>query len=88
MSSCSSRTQSRILKGTNPYTITFPDVIGAEWYGPGVSVNGRLRFGYPYMPLTLLMSLPGYLVAGDVRCSHLAAMVGAAALIAYARRAA
>jgi hypothetical protein len=48
-------------------------------------VNGRLRFGYPYMPLTLLMSLPGYLVAGDVRYSHLAAMVAAAALIAYAR---
>jgi hypothetical protein len=74
-----------VLKGTNPYTITFPDVIGAEWYGPGVSVNGRLRFGYPYMPLTLLMSLPGYLLAGDVRYSHLAAIVGAAALIAYAR---
>lgn len=74
-----------LMAGTNPYSITFPDEIGETWYAPGVVRDGRLQFGFPYMPLTLLTTLPGYLIAGDVRYSHLAAILASAALIAYAR---
>ena len=77
-----------LLRGTNPYTVEFQDPYSpsasALFYGPGVSVNGILQFGYPYMPLTLLSALPGHLL-GDVRYASLGAMIGAALLIAFAR---
>lgn len=77
-----------LLQGWNPYAIHFadpyPPAASARFYGPGVSVNGELQFGYPYMPLTLLMALPGYLL-GDVRYASLAAMILSAVLIAFAR---
>jgi len=78
-----------LLSGGDPYTIsTFPDryppALSAQFYGPGISVNGLLQFGYPYAPLTLFLALPGHLL-GDVRYASLAAMTLAAALIAYAR---
>ncbi|MEN6458143.1 MAG: hypothetical protein ABFC63_04380 [Thermoguttaceae bacterium] len=77
------------LKGYNPYSIMFRDAyppdISAKLYGPGLSVNGILQFGYLYMPLTLLMALPGYAL-GDVRYAGLACIAAAAVLIAYTRR--
>ena len=77
-----------LLRGTSPYSIHFrdpyPPVASALYYGPGVSVNGVLQFGYPYMPLTLLLTLPGYLL-GDVRYASLCAVVLAACLIGFAR---
>jgi hypothetical protein len=73
-----------LSRGVNPYTLTFPDVIGPEWYGPGLSVNGRLQFGYPYMPLTLLLAWPAHALAGDYRYALLVAMTLSAALVAYA----
>lgn len=77
-----------LLHGVNPYTIRFadpyPPASSAMFYGEGVSVNGVLQFGYPYLPTTLLLALPGYL-AGDVRYASLAAMALAAAFIAYAK---
>jgi len=73
-----------LLQGVNPYTIRFPDPYPPEssamFYGPGVSVDGILQFGFPYMPLSLFMVLPGYLL-GDVRYTHLLAMVGTGLLI-------
>jgi hypothetical protein len=76
---------SAFLKGTNPYGLTFPDIIGdPRIYGPTVSVGGRLTIGFPYPPLSLLMSVPGHW-AGDYRYSYLLAVVGAAALMAYVR---
>ncbi len=77
-----------LLSGTNPYVITFPDPFGANswrFYGPGISVDGRLTFGFPYPPLSLFLVLPGELLGGDVRYSHLAAVTLSGALIAYAR---
>jgi hypothetical protein len=58
------------VQGHNPYAQTYsniytPDEI-ATFYGPNVVVDGRISFGYPYPPVTLLLALPGY-VAGDVR---------------------
>src|SRR5262249_6839710 len=73
------------LQGVSPYGLTFPDIIGdPRIYGPTVSVAGRLTIGFPYPPLSLLMSLPGHLF-GDYRYSHLLAMTGAAALMAHLR---
>jgi hypothetical protein len=75
-----------LLQGRNPYAIDFTNI-----YGDGIAVyaqelqkNGRVDFGFPYMPLSLLMVVPGYLL-GDHRISQLAALVAAAGFIAYSR---
>jgi hypothetical protein len=75
-----------LLRGRNPYAITFPDIYGeSPFYGEGVSVGGRLLFGFPYPPLSLLLALPGVLARGDHRYAQLAALALAGALLAYAR---
>src|SRR6185295_8463076 len=51
---------------------------------PGVSVGGRLQFGYPYPPLTLLLTTVAHLL-GDFRYAQLAAMTLAGGLLAFAR---
>jgi hypothetical protein len=77
-----------LLHGGNPYTMDFPDIYGGKsplpYYGTGMSVDGRLKFGFIYPPLSLLAALPGHLV-GDHRYSLLAATTVTAALIGYAR---
>jgi hypothetical protein len=75
-----------LLSGTNPFAITFPDPYHGTsgFFPPGVSVDGRLQFGFVYPPLTLLLCIPGYLF-GDTRFSTLAAMTLSAILIARAR---
>jgi hypothetical protein len=76
-----------LLQGINPYSITFPDPYGggSSFFPPGVSVNGRLLFGFVYPPLCLLLCIPGYILGGDTRWSSLVMMELAALLIAYAR---
>jgi hypothetical protein len=75
-----------LLQGRNPYAITFLDVspAGQNFYGPGLSAGGRLLFGYPYPPLSLLLAIPGHLL-GDYRYSQLAAMTLAGGLVAFCR---
>jgi len=75
-----------LLRGENPYSITFKDPYrdSSGFYGAGISANGRLQFGYPYPPLSLLLIIPAHLL-GDFRYAHLAAMGVAAALIALCR---
>ena len=75
-----------LLRGANPYTLTFANIYpdDSPFYGPGMSVNGQLQFGYVYMPLTLLLALPGYLL-GDVRISHMMTMAISALLLAGIR---
>lgn len=75
-----------IVHGHNPYAITFRNIYGAgsPFYAPGAEAGGRVLFGYPYPPLSLLLVIPGYLL-GDYRYAQLAAIVGAGALIAFAR---
>ncbi|HXX65799.1 MAG TPA: hypothetical protein VEK07_01375 [Polyangiaceae bacterium] len=75
-----------LLRGANPYTITFPNIYGdaTPFYGPHVSVRGRLQFGFIYPPLSLFLSLPGYLL-GDFRYSQLFAIEAAAVLMAFMR---
>jgi hypothetical protein len=75
-----------IVHGHNPYAITFANIYGPDspFYAPGAESGGRVLFGYPYPPLSLLMVVPGYLL-GDYRYAQLAAIVLAAAAMAYAR---
>jgi len=74
--------------GLNPYTFRYPSMYppGTPYYGAGVvDAHGILTVGFPYPPLSLLMTLPGYLLGGDVRYSDVAAMGLSAGLIALAR---
>jgi hypothetical protein len=67
-----------LLHGHNPYAITIPNIyppqLAERLYGPGIVINGRVAFGFPYLPLALLVAIPGHLL-GDVRYSQLIAMV-------------
>jgi hypothetical protein len=75
-----------LLAGTNPYALRYPDIYGnSAFYGEGLSVGGVLQFGYPYLPLSLLLALPGHVLFGDYRYAQLGAMALSAIFIAYAR---
>ena len=80
-----------ISQGRDPYAITFRDVYVAhlDWekafYAPGYVYDGIAHFGYAYMPLSLWIVYPGYLLTGDFRIGNLMALTAAAALLAYAR---
>ncbi|MEO5770252.1 MAG: hypothetical protein ABIS92_17985 [Polyangia bacterium] len=75
-----------LLSGQNPYALTFPNIYVADtpYYGPGMVSQGRVLFGFVYMPISLLLILPGHLL-GDFRFSHLAAMAVTALLMGTAR---
>jgi hypothetical protein len=67
-----------VLHGHNPYSMTFPNIyppaLAELFYGHGVVVDRRITFGFPYLPVALLIAIPGQLL-GDVRYSQLIAMV-------------
>ena len=72
-----------LLDGQDPYAPdTYPDIYDAQrserFYGPGLSEDGMLQFGYPYMPLSLLLAVPFHVVL-DVRFLHLVALLLTAA---------
>jgi hypothetical protein len=68
----------RLFHGQNPYTMTIPNIYKSPFtemfYGHGLVVNGRIPYGFPYLPVPLLLAIPGY-VLGDVRYSQLIAML-------------
>ena len=67
-----------VLHGHNPYAMTFPNIYPPkatqQFYGPGVVINGRVTFGFPYLPVVLLVAVPAQLL-GDVRYGQLIAML-------------
>lgn len=73
-----------LVEGTNPYLPIYENLHGADspYYGPGLVVDGELTIGFPYPPLSLLLVLPGELLAGDPRFVHLAALEVAAVVMA------
>jgi hypothetical protein len=75
-----------LLHGHNPYGMTFANLYAdpQRVYGADAYSNGRLLFGYPYPPLSLLLVLPGYFL-GDFRIAHLLATTATGALIATTR---
>jgi len=76
----------RLADGLNPYAMDFPNIYGHDdYYGEGVVVDGRVTYGYPYMPVTLLFYLPAELLVHDPRAGNLVALIAAAALIAWSR---
>jgi hypothetical protein len=77
---------SALRSGIDPYAITFPDIYQDKvYYASGLSVDGRLQFGYPYFPFSLLLSMPGQIFFKDPRFAQLIAMELAALLMAFAR---
>ena len=80
-----------LLKGHNPYAMTFPDIYHSTLpghqrvYGEGLVVNDRLQFGFPYPPVSLLLATIGYAIAGDFRYAQAAALVLAGLFIGYCR---
>jgi hypothetical protein len=76
-----------LLAGENPYRITFENIYGpgSPFYNPQVVAGDRVLFGYPYPPVSLLFAVPAHVLVGDYRYAHLAALVGAAALIGGCR---
>jgi hypothetical protein len=58
-----------LLDGQNPYGLRFANTAppGSPYYAPEVIDGDRFRFGFIYPPLSLLMALPGYAIAGDYR---------------------
>ncbi len=71
-----------LLNGDNPYDSRYPHMGDEDYYAPSSVVDGHMQT-FPYMPLQLLLTLPGYLL-GDVRWVMLAALLGAAAFTAAA----
>ncbi len=79
-----------LARGESPYSMSFPDLYRGQqdFYPPGMVENGRVQYGFPYPPLSLVMAWPGHAL-GDFRYAELAALVlGAAALVAAGRRSA
>lgn len=74
---------SAFLHGIDPYTITHENIFGDKssyFYPPGIVSQGRVHIGLAYPPLSVLMSVPGYL-AGDLRYSDVAALLATAILM-------
>ena len=76
-----------LLDGVNPYLPIYENIHGADttYYGPGLVENGELTIGFPYPPLSLLLVLPGELLAGEVRYAHLVAIELSAVAMAVTR---
>lgn len=76
-----------LTHGDSPYGITFPNIYGHDGaYPPGMARNGRVLFGFPYPPLSLLMSAPARLLARDVRYALVVSMLAGAGLAGYLPR--
>jgi hypothetical protein len=75
-----------LWNGKNPYALRPTDIYGgAGFYGPGLSVNGTLQFGFPYTPLSLLLVMPAQIMMGDYRFAMLAAVMVAVLVIMLVR---
>lgn len=76
-----------LLQGSNPYSLQFENIYGqgTSYYAPELQIGDRLAFGFVYPPLSLLLAVPGYVIAGDYRYGALAAISITAGLLALAR---
>ncbi|HEY2586561.1 MAG TPA: hypothetical protein VGI81_12425 [Tepidisphaeraceae bacterium] len=82
----------QLLRGHNPYAMTFPDIYHStlpghqQVYGSGLVVGDRCQFGFPYPPVTLLLTTLGYLLGGDPRYAQVCALALAGLFIALSGR--
>ena len=69
--------------GRSPYNITIENLYTPEqtplYYGPDVVAEGRVVYGFPYLPAVLLLDLPAHLLA-DAVWMHLALLLVALGL--------
>ncbi len=72
-----------LLKGINPYSITFYNMygFGTPYYSEQVQQGDRVLFGFPYPPMSLLMYLPSYIMTGESRYAHALAFALAGAIV-------
>ena len=72
-----------LFNGESPYAISFDNIYERkdEFYSPEVLAGGRVQFGLPYPPLSLLMTIPGQVLGGDIRYAELVALAIGAACI-------
>jgi hypothetical protein len=77
-----------LLRGASPYGLRFENIFGhgTPYYARELQVGNQLAFGFPYPPLSLLLAIPGYVIAGDYRYSAAAAVTISAGLVARAGR--
>lgn len=77
-----------LASGDSPYAVTFADMYGPDegFYQPEMRKDGRVLFGFPYPPLSLLLAWPGHLLFGDLRYSEVFALTLTAALLVLLRR--
>jgi hypothetical protein len=81
-----------LLAGRDPYGQTRENIYaaypGLRFYSPEVLLDGgrRINVGFPYPPLQLLLTLPGYLLTGDYRYVQALALPLSAALMIAAGR--
>ncbi len=74
-----------LMHGDNPWAATYPNIYGhTMFFGAQLLENGRI-VSHTYPPLSVLMTLPGWL-AGDARWSLVASTAGAALLLVAAAR--
>lgn len=75
-----------LFDGRNPYEGVIPNIYSDNSLYGDKLVNGEnLTIGNPYPPLSIYLSSLGFLLGGDIRYSHLAAIVFAAALMIFLR---
>lgn len=77
-----------MLRGENPYAITFKNVYGegSVVYSAEVQKDGRVLFGFPYPPMSMWMYLPSYWLTGESRFAHAAAYALSALGIGFVSR--
>ncbi|HSW30761.1 MAG TPA: hypothetical protein VLH75_14840 [Longimicrobiales bacterium] len=74
-----------LQEGRSPYGITFPNIYpDGRFYPEGMTAGGRVLFGLPYPPVSLLLAAPGHILGGDIRYAELAAFLATAVLLAVA----
>ncbi len=67
-----------LLRGESPFSISYRNIYGdLRFYGPGVADAERV-YAFPYPPETVLLGLPSFVLAGDVRYGGLVALAVAA----------
>ena len=76
-----------LLRGENPYGLRYLNTAepGSVYYAPENIDGDHLAFGFTFPPVSLLLALPGYVIAGDYRYAALASLSVTALLILLLR---
>lgn len=81
-----------LVHAQNPYALRFADIYfgrpqydALALYGEGLSINGVLQFGFPYFPLSLLLTTPAQVFFGDYRYTQLLAVAFTAGVAMWLR---